>query len=150
VRFIISPNCCNSILTVIFIQSYVTADQAWQQGLVYIQDNKVIMKGDNTSWLSPGQYRNRYVIYRPIVTILNSCSVRISSYAQYNTGLFILDLNRAPWGCGTSCRCGASVMVLTNSCTGVWPAFWTLGSGQWPYVRFVLLDLHGSLISCKF
>src|ERR1700722_4131538 len=29
-------------------------------------------------------------------------SVRISSHAQYNTGLFILDLNKAPWGCGTS------------------------------------------------
>lgn len=27
-------------------------------------------------------------------------SVRVSSYAQYNTGLFILDTNRAPWGCG--------------------------------------------------
>lgn len=27
-------------------------------------------------------------------------SVRVSSYAQYNTGLFILDIDRAPWGCG--------------------------------------------------
>ncbi|THU79504.1 hypothetical protein K435DRAFT_875406 [Dendrothele bispora CBS 962.96] len=25
--------------------------------------------------------------------------VRISSISQYNTGLFILDINRAPWGC---------------------------------------------------
>jgi hypothetical protein len=43
-------------------------------------------------------------------------SVRISSKKQYNTGLFILDINRAPWGCA------------------VWPAWWTLG-GNWPYVR---------------
>ena len=27
-------------------------------------------------------------------------SVRISSQAQYNTGLFILDLDKVPWGCG--------------------------------------------------
>ncbi len=37
-------------------------------------------------------------------------SVRISSYAQYNTGLFILDLNQAPWGCGT-----ASLKVIEPS-----------------------------------
>ena len=30
----------------------------------------------------------------------NLRSVRIESQATYNTGLFILDLNRAPWGCG--------------------------------------------------
>lgn len=45
--------------------------------------------------------------FRPAGTLKStSCiqrlnrSVRISSQAQYNTGLFILDLNRAPWGCG--------------------------------------------------
>jgi len=27
-------------------------------------------------------------------------SIRIESIATYNTGLFILDLNQAPWGCG--------------------------------------------------
>ncbi|KAJ7786062.1 hypothetical protein B0H16DRAFT_16358 [Mycena metata] len=48
------------------------------------------MKGDDTTWLPEGQNRS---------------SVRITSNPQYNTGLFILDLNRAPWGCG------------------VWPAF---------------------------
>lgn len=29
-------------------------------------------------------------------------SVRLSSKTQYNTGLFILDLDQAPWGCGMS------------------------------------------------
>ncbi|KAH0590706.1 hypothetical protein H2248_000834 [Termitomyces sp. 'cryptogamus'] len=80
--------------------NYVNQSQAFNLGLAYVQDDGVvIMKGDNTSWLDQGIFRN---------------SVRISSYAQYTTGLFILDLNRAPWGCG------------------VWPAFWTLGSDAWP------------------
>jgi len=47
--------------------------------------------------------------------LTNILSVRISSRAAYNTGLFILDLDMAPWGCG------------------VWPAFWTLGDGTWPW-----------------
>ncbi|KIM84419.1 glycoside hydrolase family 16 protein, partial [Piloderma croceum F 1598] len=43
-------------------------------------------------------------------------SVRITSNTSYNTGLFILDLNHAPWGCG------------------VWPAFWVLYTvgPNWP------------------
>jgi hypothetical protein len=56
------------------------------------------MKADNTSTLPLGTYRE---------------SVRISSNTKYNTGLFILDLNRAPWGCA------------------IWPAFWTVGD-SWP------------------
>ncbi|ETW74900.1 glycoside hydrolase family 16 protein [Heterobasidion irregulare TC 32-1] len=79
---------------------YVDRDTAIAHGLAYVtNDSQVIMKGDDTNWLASGQYRE---------------SVRVSSYAQYNTGLFILDIDRAPWGCG------------------VWPAFWTLGSGTWP------------------
>ncbi|THV01837.1 hypothetical protein K435DRAFT_654609, partial [Dendrothele bispora CBS 962.96] len=37
----------------------------------------------------------------------------------YNTGLFILDINRAPWGCA------------------IWPAWWTVRGGQWPFVTMV-------------
>lgn len=82
--------------------NYVNRTTSFAQNLTYVQDDGiVIMKGDDTTWLGQGVYRN---------------SVRISSIAQYTTGLFILDLNRAPWGCGT------------------WPAFWTLGNGlSWPY-----------------
>ncbi|KAJ7492593.1 glycoside hydrolase family 16 protein [Mycena latifolia] len=81
--------------------TYVNETYAFQNGLAYVNDDgTVVMKGDNTTWLPEGQNRS---------------SVRISSIAQYNTGLFILDLNRAPWGCG------------------VWPAFWTVGGGQWPF-----------------
>jgi len=81
--------------------NYTDRDTAYSENLVYVTpDNKVIMKGDNDTWLPSGEYRN---------------SVRISSRKQYNTGLFILDLDHAPWGCG------------------VWPAWWTVGGGQWPF-----------------
>ncbi|KDR85013.1 hypothetical protein GALMADRAFT_233577 [Galerina marginata CBS 339.88] len=79
---------------------YINKTTAFATGLAYIQDNgTVIMSADHTTQLQRGIYRN---------------SIRIESLATYNTGLFILDLNRAPWGCG------------------VWPAFWTVG-GHWPY-----------------
>ncbi|EPT04304.1 hypothetical protein FOMPIDRAFT_159190 [Fomitopsis schrenkii] len=81
--------------------NYTDQETAFAEGLAYVEsDGIVVMKGDNTTWLQEGQYRN---------------SVRISSQKQYNTGLFILDLDMAPWGCG------------------VWPAWWTLGSGTWPW-----------------
>lgn len=80
--------------------NFTDAQTAFANGLAYVtDDNVVIMKGDNTTWLPAGAVRE---------------SVRISSTTLYNTGLFILDLNRAPWGCG------------------VWPAFWTCGP-NWPY-----------------
>ncbi|KAF5355853.1 hypothetical protein D9756_003785 [Leucocoprinus leucothites] len=79
--------------------NYTTKEDAFATGLAFVRpDGKVIMQGDNTTRLSQG----------------NDRSVRISSQAQYNGGLFILDLDKAPWGCG------------------VWPAFWTLGAGKWP------------------
>ncbi|KAK2461896.1 hypothetical protein APHAL10511_006359 [Amanita phalloides] len=80
--------------------NYVNESYAFSAGLAYVAENgTVIMKGDDTTNLSSGVVRD---------------SVRISSQAKYTTGLFILDLNRAPWGCG------------------VWPAFWTVGDGNWP------------------
>ncbi|KAJ3576674.1 hypothetical protein NP233_g285 [Leucocoprinus birnbaumii] len=81
--------------------NYTTQEDAFATGLAYVLPNgKVVMQGDNTTWLSQGESRR---------------SVRISSKAQYNGGLFILDLDMAPWGCG------------------VWPAFWTVGASNWPY-----------------
>ncbi|KAI0322328.1 glycoside hydrolase family 16 protein [Amylostereum chailletii] len=81
---------------------YVDKNTAFANNLSYVSDRgTVIMKGDNTTWLPTGQNRQ---------------SVRVSSFAQYTGGLFILDSNKAPWGC-----------------VGVWPAFWTLGAdGTWP------------------
>jgi len=57
------------------------------------------MRVDNWSTLSQGQARN---------------SVRIESQDVFNKGLFILDVEQAPWGCG------------------VWPAWWTVGA-NWPW-----------------
>lgn len=80
---------------------YVNASTAFSNGLAYVtDDNHVFMKGDQWSWLDWGVYRQ---------------SVRIESTAQYDSGhLFVLDVNKAPWGCG------------------IWPAFWTVGP-NWPY-----------------
>ena len=62
------------------------------------------MKGDNSTWLERAVHRPRSVSSTQTlaVAICDSCliSVRISSWAQYNTGLFILNLDKVPWGCG--------------------------------------------------
>ncbi|KIK43528.1 glycoside hydrolase family 16 protein [Suillus luteus UH-Slu-Lm8-n1] len=103
--FFTGPDPTNGMVT------FVDQQTAMNDNLAYVtSDNKVIMRGDNTTQLAYGVNRN---------------SVRIKSQAQYNMGLFILDLEMAPWGCG------------------VWPAFWqvlmlrrkarTVGNGPWPY-----------------
>jgi hypothetical protein len=70
-------------------------------GLAYVQpDNTTVLAVDSTTKLAVGQARK---------------SVRISSKATWNTGLFIADFWAAPHGCGT------------------WPAYWTLGTAAgWP------------------
>ncbi|KAF8164022.1 hypothetical protein BJ912DRAFT_1005152 [Pholiota molesta] len=65
--------------------NYVNQSRAIEQGYISVQNGKVFMKADDQTTLPMGQNRE---------------SVRIASNATYNTGLFILDLNRAPWGCG--------------------------------------------------
>jgi hypothetical protein len=42
------------------------------------------------------------VIFEFSESTLFALSVRITSHTSYNNGLFILDLNTAPWGCGMS------------------------------------------------
>jgi len=79
--------------------NFVNQSVAIQKNLTYVtSDGTVIMKADDFTTLPLGTYRD---------------SVRISSKKSYTTGLFILDLNKAPWGCA------------------VWPAFWTVGP-DWP------------------
>ena len=41
-------------------------------------------------------------------------SVRLESRLTFTEGLFVIDLTHIPIGCGT------------------WPAFWTVGLGDWP------------------
>ncbi|KAF4615089.1 hypothetical protein D9613_003286 [Agrocybe pediades] len=81
---------------------FVNRSFAEDNGLISFneQDGTVVMKADDFTTLPMG---------------VNRSSVRISSQQLYTTGLFILDLRRAPWGCA------------------IWPAFWTLGVGPtWP------------------
>ncbi|KAJ3094951.1 hypothetical protein HK100_005970 [Physocladia obscura] len=79
---------------------YVTETVAISTGLVYDADNVTYFRVDNTTEL--------WGTNRP--------SVRWTSDAAYNDGLFIFDIAHMPFGCGT------------------WPALWLLGSGQtWPY-----------------
>ncbi|KJA29217.1 glycoside hydrolase family 16 protein [Hypholoma sublateritium FD-334 SS-4] len=79
--------------------NYVNRSTAFEERLVYVQDDgRIIMKADDTTRLDKGTFRK---------------SVRIESVTKYDGGLFILDLNQAPWGCA------------------VWPAFWTYGN-HWP------------------
>ncbi|THU98354.1 hypothetical protein K435DRAFT_856699 [Dendrothele bispora CBS 962.96] len=95
----------NKILFLGGIRSYVNKSFALN-GLAYVQDGLVFMKGDDTTWLANGEFRS---------------SVRISSISQYNTGLLILDINRAPWGCA------------------IWPAWWTVGGCRWPLAKLILI-----------
>jgi beta-glucanase (GH16 family) len=78
-----------------FVQ-YLDQSTAQSSNLVYTQNGQVIIKADNTTVTPNG---------RP--------SVRIVSNASYNKGLFLLDLEHMPTGCGT------------------WPAFWMVGP-NWP------------------
>lgn len=78
-----------------FVQ-YVDQGTAQSKNLAYVQNGQVIMKADNSTVTPNG---------RP--------SVRITSNAAYNHGLFLLDVEHMPFGCGT------------------WPAYWMVGS-NWP------------------
>lgn len=81
--------------------NYVTREEAFSRQLAFYDPEKkaVVMKADDTSTLPPETNRR---------------SVRVETNKLYNSGLFILDLNTAPWGCG------------------VWPAWWTTSVLGWP------------------
>ncbi|KAF8308406.1 hypothetical protein DL93DRAFT_2063974 [Clavulina sp. PMI_390] len=79
--------------------NYVNQSAASALNLAYTNsDGRVIMQVDNTNDLPYGALRN---------------SVRISTAKSYNSGLFVLDAIRFPYGCA------------------VWPAWWMLGP-NWP------------------
>ncbi|KAH6910650.1 family 16 glycosyl hydrolase [Coprinopsis sp. MPI-PUGE-AT-0042] len=79
--------------------TYVSKEEAFARNLAFISDDgKVVMKADTETTLERGQPR---------------ASVRIETIKHYTTGLFILDLDTAPWGCG------------------IWPAWWTT-TAPWP------------------
>ncbi|KAI7349198.1 glycoside hydrolase family 16 protein [Hortaea werneckii] len=73
---------------------YVTKDVAWQNGYVQEGDQAVMSVDTTNKWPRGGDGRP---------------ATRIISNNAYTHGLFILDLEHMPWGCGT------------------WPAYWLLG-----------------------
>ncbi|KAF2228645.1 glycoside hydrolase family 16 protein, partial [Viridothelium virens] len=92
--------------------TFYTAGPDWHRGWKYV--NQAIAQ--NNGYIST----NASSIYMGVDTLhtyptngAGRPSVRISSNNNYTHGLFILDLNHMPYGCGT------------------WPAFWTVGP-DWP------------------
>lgn len=81
---------------------YVLQDAATQpaHNLTYASENSAILRVDTTS----DQYD----------TDTGRWSVRISSKKQYNSGLFVFDVQHAPYGCAT------------------WPALWICDDSNWP------------------
>ena len=78
---------------------YVSQSVAQQNGYTTISSGKALISVDTTNlWPNGGPGRQ---------------AVRLISDNTYTHGLFILDLNHMPWGCGT------------------WPAYWLLGP-DWP------------------
>ncbi|KAK3678540.1 hypothetical protein LTR78_001838 [Recurvomyces mirabilis] len=82
---------------------YVDQATAQQHGMIDITANSTRWGVDTTQVLDP--YAN-----------LGRLSIRLTSRQSWTHGLFILDLEHMP----------------ANQC-GTWPAFWSLGSGTWPY-----------------
>ena len=89
------------LLLLCVIVNFVTEAVARSAQYINISQNNTVYIGvDYINYVQPGS-RGRD-------------SVRLESKAKYTKGLFILDLNHMPTGCGT------------------WPAFWTCGS-NWPH-----------------
>jgi len=76
---------------------YVSAEQAWSWGLVKVQNGQAFIYCDGGNIAGSG----------------GRSSVRLQSWAQFNQGLFVIDLAHMPHGCGT------------------WPAYWLCGA-NWP------------------
>lgn len=81
---------------------YVNQEVAEQYGMINITNSSTSWGVEHTQVLDP--YAN-----------LGRLSIRLTSVESWTHGLFVLDLEHMP----------------PNQC-GVWPAFWTLGSGTWP------------------
>ncbi|PPQ71765.1 hypothetical protein CVT24_006525 [Panaeolus cyanescens] len=77
---------------------YVDREVAQRKNYTWVEDDGTVrIVADMNSWLPYNTPRE---------------SVRITTKKLYTTGLFIVDLNRAPYGCA------------------VWPAFWTTSFGE--------------------
>ncbi|KIX96061.1 uncharacterized protein Z520_08316 [Fonsecaea multimorphosa CBS 102226] len=93
--------------------TYVDEATAEADGLITFNGGSTQMRVDyKNTYNGSADYYNINNVGRP--------SVRIESIKSWTHGLFLADLKHMPTtNDGTGC--------------GVWPAFWTLGSGTWPY-----------------
>ncbi|KAJ9605036.1 hypothetical protein H2200_010425 [Cladophialophora chaetospira] len=93
--------------------TYVDRDTAEDDGLINTFGGSAQIKVDSThTYDGNAAYSGINGVGRP--------SVRIESVDSWTHGLFIADIKHMP------------TTTDTSGC-GVWPAFWTLGSGDWPY-----------------
>ena len=95
---------------------YVSRQWAMATNMSYVNaQGQAVMRVDNWSTLSQGQARN---------------SVRIESQDVFNKGLFILDVEQAPWGSVStlvpSWQICSRIFLLKWRRCGVWPAWWTV------------------------
>ncbi|WVW83683.1 hypothetical protein I302_105704 [Kwoniella bestiolae CBS 10118] len=79
--------------------NYVSKSEAQKSGLIDVQANNVFYMAADSTNVPTGRGRD---------------SIRISSKSKYADGVYILDLNHMPVGCGT------------------WPAWWTVTKSGWP------------------
>ncbi|KXN87445.1 putative glycosidase C21B10.07 [Leucoagaricus sp. SymC.cos] len=71
---------------------------AQSKHLAYVENGAAVLTVDNSTVLKPGEKRD---------------SLRITTQATWNSGLFIADFAEMPWGCS------------------IWPAYWSVGP-NWP------------------
>lgn len=79
--------------------NYVSKTDAKNLGLIQSSSNYFKMKVDDTTAVASGRGRS---------------AVRIVSKDEYADGVYVLDLDHMPVGCGT------------------WPAWWTTTLNNWP------------------
>ena len=89
-----SMHLVSGLMAELIAYRYVTKDVAWQNGYVQEGDQAIMSVDTTNKWPRGGDGRP---------------ATRIISNNAYTHGLFILDLEHMPWGCGT------------------WPAYWLLG-----------------------
>ncbi|EXJ65059.1 hypothetical protein A1O7_01399 [Cladophialophora yegresii CBS 114405] len=93
--------------------TYVDEGTALADGLITTRGGSAQIKVDSThTYDGTVQYSGINGVGRP--------SVRIESINSWTHGLFIADIKHMP-------------TTTDSSGCSVWPAFWTLGSGTWPY-----------------
>lgn len=92
--------------------TYVSETQAWETGLVNVTTSTNSTEDDGTI------FNYVFIQSKPTAQGMRD-SVRLEGKHRFNRGLFILDVDHVPTGCG------------------VWPAFWLTDEDHWP--------LHGEI-----